>query len=138
MMHDRKLPSRLGPCLACSALLLIPSPGAAQETGGLEGEVLNRDHDPVVAAEVRIHALGRLVLTDSAGRFRLDDLRPGLQLLEVMSDRWGRATLPVTIEPGVSAYVIVNLSPVYHVDEIVVTAGPSTPRRWPPPPSYSG
>jgi iron complex outermembrane receptor protein len=111
---------------ALAAFAVFPAVATGQQTGGLEGEVLNVEGDHVEAAEVRIHALSRLVLTDSLGRFQMTDLRPGTVLLEVMSERWGRATLPVDIQPGQDPYVIVNLSLVYHVDEIVVTAGAPT------------
>lgn len=125
-MNNQWWATRLTPCLVCGAILLASAPAVAQQTGGLEGEVLNVYNEPVHGAEVRIHAASRLVVTDSLGRFRLGDLRAGSLLLEVMSDQWGRATLPVSIEAGDVLYVVVNLSPVYHVDEIVVTTGPAT------------
>ena len=88
-MHRKRRATWLAPCLVCGGILLAATPAFAQQTGGVEGEVLNRENEPVVGAEVRVHALSRLVLTDSLGRFRLAGLRPGTILLEVMSDRWG-------------------------------------------------
>lgn len=92
---------------ACLASLACgSSPAAAQEPGDpapavIEGVVLVEGTSrPLPTAIVELLGQGRQTIADSAGRFRLSSLAPGIdtlvvRLLEFESDR-----IPVTIAPG--------------------------------------
>lgn len=96
---------------------------AAQETGSVEGRVLDTDGRPVAGAEVRVVTLDATVLTDGQGSFRLAALPPGGYLLRVESARSGYAVERVVVAAGGTAKVEVLLSRVAHGQDIVVSVG---------------
>lgn len=65
--------------LLLAALLLLSSARASSAQGEISGRVLSPDsgRTPVQGAEASISKLGRKVLSDSLGRYRLKDIPPG-------------------------------------------------------------
>ncbi len=125
--HSIPLSSRAGalrPFLLLLLFLVLPSaPVAAQEPGGIRGQVLDQDGVPVTEARIRLLPSGRTARVDDEGRFTFTAVNPGRHLLEVEAPRGGQALERVTVETGEIIELTVRLSPLHHLEELVVTAG---------------
>lgn len=110
------------------ALALGLFPGArtssAQATGTVVGRVVTQADLPAADAQVRLVNLGRAARVAEDGRFRFDEVPAGSYLLEVTSERSGRAIERVTVRAGGETEVAITVSPLYHGQEIVVGIGP--------------
>jgi iron complex outermembrane receptor protein len=102
--------------------------GVEGQEGRVEGVVMVGDA-PVDDADVSIPGLGRRVRVDGAGRFTFDRLPPGRYVLEAESARWGRGLESVDVVAGQTAGVRIVLEAVFHLDEMVVSAGAGSTRR---------
>jgi iron complex outermembrane receptor protein len=80
-------------------------------------------------ADVVIPGLGRRVRVDGAGRFVFARVPPGRYLLEAQSVRWGRGLESVVVEAGTTVEVTIMVEAVFHLDEMVVSAGAGSTRR---------
>jgi iron complex outermembrane receptor protein len=107
--------------------LMIPAGAAAQE-GRIEGVVLVGD-SPVDDADVVIPGLGRRVRADGAGRFSFDGIPAGTYVVEAQSVRWGRGVETVVLEDGATISVTIEVEAIFHLDEMVVSAGAGATRR---------
>lgn len=98
-------------------------PGTAAAPGGsIEGRVVpQHDHDFVLAT-ARIPDLALRVDVAADGRFRFDAVRPGTYAVEVLVPSLGSAVEVVTVRPGETTSVEVELEAGSHFEEIVVTA----------------
>lgn len=103
--------------------------GKAQELGGLTGRVVNADGDPVTDAVVRIGALGKRTLVGESGQFSLLDLPAGSHLVEAASLRFGNSVERFQVLPGEIVTILLELDPLFQLDELVVSAGPLPVRR---------
>lgn len=117
------------------AVLTIPllagglaSPSWAQ-TAAISGTVVGPDEEAVSDVHVRLRPLGRIAQVDDEGRFAFFNIPPGQYLLEAVSQRSGRAIERVTVGSGQEAEVRISLDPLFHADEIVVTATPGARQR---------
>ncbi len=113
--------------LALIAGLALPGAARAQE-GTIIGTVLVGD-SPVDDADVVIPGLGRRVRVDGAGRFTLERIPPGTYVLEAQSVRWGRGLESVDVVAGQTTTVTILVEAVFHLDEMVVSAGAGSTRR---------
>jgi iron complex outermembrane receptor protein len=100
---------------------------AAQE-GRIEGVVLVGDA-PVDDADVVLPGLGRRVRVDGAGRFSFERIPPGRYVMEAQSVRWGRGLESVDVVEGQTVQVTIMMEAVFHLDEMVVSAGAGSTRR---------
>ena len=110
-------------------LALSPAGAAAQATGTIEGRVLARDGEPAPGVEVHIHALGRTVMSRDSGQFRFPDVPARRYALEAWSPDGSRGVASVTVRAGATAFAEISISPLYHLDEVVVSAGPGATQR---------
>lgn len=115
--------------LLAAAVALIPAAAAAQETGAIQGRVSTTTGAVAQDVEVRLVGQNRLVRTDAEGAFTLADVQPGVYLVEVRDERLGRASERVTVVAGETTRVTISLSPLFHIDALVVTAGPLASRQ---------
>lgn len=104
--------------------LLLPVAGQAQTTGTVEGVVRLGERQPAPRAEVRIVSLGLSTEVDSAGRFTFSAVPPGAYLIEAVVPGGNRAAERVTIERGDTARITLDVKAFFHLEEIVVSAGP--------------
>lgn len=107
--------------------LILPLAADAQQ-GRIEGTVVVGTA-PVDDADVSIAALGRRIRVDAAGRFTFENLPSGTYVIEAESPRWGRGVESVRVIPGGTARVEVALEAIFHLDEMVVSAGAGATRR---------
>ncbi len=120
---------RLLATAGCLLVISAASP-AAQELGTLTGTVITVAQRPLAAAQVRMVGSDNVILTDIDGRFRLPNLWPGTQTLEVRMLGYSRVRLEVEIEPGLTRNVQVTLvmeavalSPVEVTEESALSPG---------------
>jgi iron complex outermembrane recepter protein len=118
-------------CVARALLLVgvlgFPVPAAAQ-AGSITGVVLIGEAT-VNDADVVIPALGRRVRADAAGRFAFDEVPAGTYLVEAESARWGRRVTSVQVRDGATVELTLSLEAVFHLDEMIVSAGGAAMRR---------
>ena len=107
---------------------LVSGAALAAQEGRIEGVVMVGDA-PVDDADVVIPGLGRRVRVDGAGRFVFERIPPGRYVLEAQSVRWGRGLESVDVEADQTAQVTVQMEAVFHLDEMVVSAGAGSTRR---------
>lgn len=115
--------------LLLAGLLLLSVPAHSQEMANLSGRVVNAGGEPASDAEVRIRALGLRVPVGESGQFLVPDLPPGEYLLEASSLRFGQKVQRVAVQAGQTVSVILELDPLFQLDELVVSAGPLPVRR---------
>jgi iron complex outermembrane receptor protein len=109
-------------------LLLSPWPflpaAHAQEKGSLVGRVVTAGGEPVTDAQVRVVALGIRTAVGESGQFALLDLPPGEHLVQALSPRYGQAVERLSVSAGATVSVLLELDPLFQLDELVVSAGP--------------
>lgn len=116
--------------LVLGALSVAPLGGlAGQDTGSLAGRVVNADGEPVSDADVRIMELGRRVSVKDSGTFGFDALPPGEYLVEATSLRSGHKVERFQVLAGEATSIVLELDPLFRLDELVVSAGPAPARR---------
>jgi iron complex outermembrane receptor protein len=113
---------------AVALVAVLPTPASAQEEGRIEGVILVGSA-PVDDADVLVPGLGRRVRADAAGRFMFDRVPPGRYVVEAQSVRWGRGLATVDVTAGAVASVTVRVEAVFHLDEMVVSAGVGSTQR---------
>lgn len=116
---------------ALTILLLAGGRGLihGQEPGTLVGSVVKADGAVAPDATVRIVSLGRRVPVDSAGSFVIPDVPAGSYLVEAESPRFGHALERFQLPSGQTISVLLELDPLFQLDELVITAGPAPARR---------
>ncbi|HEX9755837.1 MAG TPA: TonB-dependent receptor, partial [Gemmatimonadales bacterium] len=115
--------------LAVGALLASPPPLAAQNTGGIEGQVRDDAGRPLSAAEVIVRAPGEAIAgraaTDGNGAWRITFLAPGRYQLLIRRLGYRPATREIAIEPGIVARLTVVLEPVPLMLDSLVASAPA-------------
>lgn len=96
----------------------------AQEAGRIEGTVRSGAGFIADDALVRLIGVGRLVEADAEGAFVFDAVPPGRYLLDVNSERWGRAIEEVVVQAGETTRLIIHVLREVDLEEVVITAGP--------------
>jgi iron complex outermembrane receptor protein len=122
------LPNR-SKALFLAILLATPVGGAAQELGNLTGRVINAGGGPATDAEVRILALGLRVEVGESGQFTFPGIPQGEYLVEASSARFGESVERILLLAGQTVSVMLELDPLFQLDELVVSAGPLPVRR---------
>lgn len=115
--------------LFLTLLFLTPGQAQAQSTGSLTGQVVAADGTPSTDAEVRITDLSQRTTVDEAGAFTFENLVPGSYLVEATSLRFGRSVQRVGIQPGETTRVTLEMDPLFRLDELVISAGPTSVQR---------
>jgi len=107
--------------------LSAQNPGTAQ----VRGRVTARSETPISAAEITLLGTGRSVLTDSAGRFQLQDLAPGRHVIQVRRIGFQAQYLAAKLAAGEDKEVAIVLEPgSYELPEIKVTARATKPIEY--------
>ena len=117
-----------GGLVSLLALALGPAPAAGQ-AGSIEGTVLAGEAMPATDAVVALPELGRQARVDDRGAFAFSDVPAGSYVIEATSPAWGRVVDRVSVTSGEATAVTLTLQRFFHLDELVVSAGPTTLRR---------
>ena len=111
--------------LAVAALFvaIAPAPAAAQRSGSaVEGIVTGSRSAPLAGANVGTGMPGQSVVTDSAGRYRLENVAMGAQRLEIRAVGYRPVWRTVTVVIGEVARADVQLEPAaITLPEVVVS-----------------
>jgi hypothetical protein len=84
-----------------AALLMANAAAAAAQVGSVVGVVVQEGSlRPVTAAVVTLTGVNQTAVTDSAGAFRLPNIRAGSYILEVRHLAHGARTVPLTVIAG--------------------------------------
>jgi iron complex outermembrane receptor protein len=110
-------------------ILILPEAASGQESADLAGRVVNAGGEPATDAEVRIPALGLRSSVGESGQFTFLDLPPGEHLLEASSPRFGHSVDRIRLQSGQTVTVLLELDPLFQLDELVVSAGPLPVKR---------
>lgn len=121
----RAVRSRLGTTLAGAFLFLsLPLAAAlhAQETGTIQGTVLDSDGQPILGATVIVQGTNLGTLTRSGGTYRIERVPAGEQAVRAQSLGFRAVTRTVTVPAGASVTLdfTLQIDPL-GMDEIVVT-----------------
>lgn len=119
---------RITYAVVTTVLLIGASSPLQAQTGSIEGTVTTGELG-ADDADVTVQSLGRRVRADGAGRFSFDRVPPGDYIVEADSPRWGRAVQVVSVRSDETTEVTLELDAVFHLDEVVVSAGPGPIRR---------
>lgn len=132
-MLCRPVPGGIHPHLGILVFLLFlhgaPGPLHAQNLGTLTGRVLTADGSPAEDARVRVMALGRRLPVNESGFFLFEAIPSGSYLVEAVSPRFGQAIERFEVLAGQTVSVLLELDPLYQLDELVVSAGAAPARR---------
>lgn len=115
--------------LLVAVLMSMPSPRSLVAQEGVIRGVVQVGTVPVEDAEVVIPALGRRTKADRAGRFRFERVPAGGYVIEANSVRWGRGVESVEVAAGQSAEVVIQVETIFHLDELIISAGAGAMRR---------
>jgi iron complex outermembrane receptor protein len=122
--------SQRSPFLTLGLLIFLATgQAAAQGTGAVTGRVIAADGTPAADAEVRIQDLVRRVSVGESGQFLFLNLPAGSFLIEATSPRFGRAVERVEVQDGTTTTISLEMDPLFQLDELVVSAGPTSARR---------
>jgi iron complex outermembrane receptor protein len=105
-------------------ILHLPDRAAGQEPGQITGTVTSAAGEPAPDAEVTVVELRRRTKTGPDGGFRIENVRPGTYLLEIVSPRYGNAVQQVAVHAGGPVQVDIQLEPAVHLNEVVVSVSP--------------
>lgn len=114
----------LSPVLALGACLVAAPLTAAQEpeTGGVSGVVTDRSGQPIAGARVEIEGTRLVVGTSPEGRFTFQDVPAGTRTVIVERLGYGTTREAVTVTPGETTSVEIELElSAIQLDQVVVT-----------------
>src|SRR6266852_6382984 len=109
--------------LALVAIVFLGLPALAQERKAtITGTVKDSGNSPLQSALVEPRPLGRKVVTDDHGQFRITDAPPGEYNLSVSYVGLAVSNTPVTVEAGKDINVNAVLQVASQNDQVIVTA----------------
>lgn len=131
MIAKRLFGPLLGLPVALVLFFVAPSLVAAQETGIIEGTVINaRTGEPISGAQVVIPETTRGALSGAEGNFRITNVPAGTQIVEVQFLGFATVGQEVEVSPGEVTSVELMLAPeAIGLQEITVTAAGEEVRR---------
>ena len=88
------------------------TPATTAHTGNISGVVTDENGSPVAGAIVTVQGTNISTVTDSAGRFLLENITAGSYNLTVSGTGFENTTMPVTVTEGENSVVHAMLSPV--------------------------
>src|SRR3979490_975494 len=109
--------------LALVALVILGLPARAQERKGpISGTVKDSGNSALQSGLVELLPLGRKVVTDDHGQFRITDVPAGEYTLSVSYVGLAVSNVPVVVHAGQEATANAVLQVASQVDQVVVTA----------------
>jgi TonB-dependent receptor len=109
--------------LALVALVILGLPALAQERKGtITGTVKDSGNSALQSALVELLPLGRKVVTDDHGQFRITDVPAGEYTLSVSYVGLAASNVPVTVQAGQEASANAVLQVASQNDQVIVTA----------------
>ena len=109
--------------LALVALVILGLPALAQERKGtITGTVKDSGNSALQSALVELLPLGRKVITDDHGQFRITDVPAGEYTLSVSYVGLAASNVPVTVQAGQEVSANAVLQVASQNDQVIVTA----------------
>src|SRR5258708_25929028 len=109
--------------LALVAIVVLGLPALAQERKGtITGTVKDSGNSALQGALVEVLPLGRKVVTDDHGQFRITDVPAGEYTLSVSYVGLAVANVPVTVQAGQEAAANPVLQVASQSDQVIVSA----------------
>jgi hypothetical protein len=109
--------------LALVAIVVLGLPALAQERKGtITGTVKDSGNSTLQGALVELLPLGRKVVTDNQGQFRITDVPAGEYTLSVSYVGLAVSNVPVVVQAGQEATANPILQVASQVDQVIVTA----------------
>jgi TonB-dependent receptor len=109
--------------LALVAIVVLALPALAQERKGtITGTVKDSGNSTLQGALVELLPLGRKVVTDNQGQFRITDVPAGEYTLSVSYVGLAVSNVPVVVQAGQEATANPILQVASQVDQVIVTA----------------
>ena len=103
----------VGMMLICaSSATLAPSSAVGQSIGNLKGVVSTPEKKPLSRARISVAGSDLVAVSDTDGSFRITSLPAGAQTVEIKLLGYSNAALPVQIESGKEAVLLVTLTSV--------------------------
>lgn len=120
---------RAGTAIAIALLAVFQSgtslhAAVQSDVGSISGRVLDRAAAPVAGVLVRLVDLNRTRVTDADGGFVFEAVPAGGYLVQVRSDEFGQDSERVAVTAGGTTELTLELRPIFHLDAVVVSAGP--------------
>ena len=109
--------------LAILISLALSATAAAQSLGTVVGRVSSADGRPLSGIQISISALQRGAVTDTGGRFTINNVPVGAHVVQARSLGYGLATTNVTVVAGETASVTLTLTPTQLTPVVVVGYG---------------
>jgi TonB-linked SusC/RagA family outer membrane protein len=120
---DRPWFRHLMPFVLTLAAVGLPLPGLAQETGTIIGRVLGATGQPIGGVQVTVVAPELGALTDPMGRFRIEGVPAGDQVVRAQSIGYADEEQTVSVPPGGTVEVDFRIrESAVEVEGVVVTA----------------
>jgi TonB-dependent receptor len=127
MTPPAKSPNRLAQIvIAATALFLFGIASflpAQAQTGSIGGTITDSAGAVLKGAQVSIPAKGLIVSTDQQGRFFFSGLQPGTYSLSISYIGFDKLTKSVTVTPGASSSISLQLQVASQKQNVLVTAG---------------
>lgn len=123
--------SLIGLVVATALLVAGPSPGAAQQTGTIQGRIVDSATlRPLEGAQVTLVGTSRGALTSRAGEFQLLNVLPGEHRLRAQYLGYANAEMAVRVDAAQTAIADFQLArTAIGLEELVVTALGQTSRQ---------
>jgi hypothetical protein len=114
------------PAILAAILLAATASNAQIPSGSLRGVIQDGQRNRIASASIslRLHAssLVRTVSSDGQGNFRMDDLAPGIYMVNVSARGFGDATAEVSIQISSIRDIAVTMNPSVVVETVGVHA----------------
>lgn len=110
--------------LCIVALALTTQAQDETATGSISGTITTSDNKPLIATTVHLKGTKRTTLTDNKGLFMLENIQPGIYILELSSVGFQTIEKEVTVSAGNTTYFTLQLPDEQkQLTEVIVSAG---------------
>ena len=93
-------------------------------TGSIKGTITNSENKPAASVTVRLRQTPKATLTDNEGRFTIENIQPGIYILEVSSVGFQPLEQEITVSNGSVTDVSIRLLDTQtQLSEVIVSAG---------------
>ncbi len=130
MHRTQRLHTRAGLCVALIIALFCAMPASGQNTGTVQGRVLESSGRVLAAVQISVPGTGIGAVSNAAGEFSLTDVPAGEATVEARMLGYGTRQERVTVPAGGTVQIVFTLrETAINMDEIVVTGTAAATER---------